>query len=371
MSKKIIDYLLSGLIWGLTALAVIIGGIFLYRNGYQDGFDDGCRGSTPDIVQSQSVSLHTADTVSNSYYYSGSNFPVLMSLYNKHTIENMRPEVSETVVTDYIPLKFSFGQLFPDTTDNYIRIDYPGSFFLVSITDFINGTFVNWEHFHIVFAGTSFYPDGVLVGSIGIGSNVTSSIANFNFDVRYFLVRVEQGYHGNSSLVKTHINFYDSNGNDIGFTFGITPGTAPGQNQLINSSYVSYVWSVTFPSDYSYSLTSRIYYLSTSLSDNEIYQSGVSYGNSVGYSRGLDDGYNDGYSKGEKVGKKLGFNEGVASANQYSFSSLLTAVVDAPIHVFIDLLNFEIMGYNLLNLVVGLLTFAVIVLVLKLILGGK
>ena len=83
----------------------------------------------------------------------------------------------------------------------------------------------------------------------------------------------------------------------------------------------------------------------------------------LSYRLGSEDGFVDGF--------RQGYDNGLNEQDVYTFGNLLTAVIDAPVGVFISMLDFNIMGFNLLNLVVGLLTLAVICLVIKLMLGGK
>lgn len=105
------------------------------------------------------------------------------------------------------------------------------------------------------------------------------------------------------------------------------------------------------------------------------YSSGFEDGNRIGYTSGLEEGYNSGLSegitRGDNQGYYRGFNEGVASANDYSFLSLMGAVVDAPIKAFTGLLNFNLLGFNMLNFFTGLLTLALILFIVSKILGGK
>lgn len=76
-----------------------------------------------------------------------------------------------------------------------------------------------------------------------------------------------------------------------------------------------------------------------------------------------DYGYRQGYAKGH--------TDGVAEHTDYSFLGLISAVVDAPIKAFSGLLEFKILGVNLKNFVLGLLTLAVIIIIIKIALGGK
>ena len=86
---------------------------------------------------------------------------------------------------------------------------------------------------------------------------------------------------------------------------------------------------------------------------NEGYQSGFSEGQSQGYNTGFGAGKNEGYSSG--------YAAGVAAGGNNSFMSLITAVIDAPITAFTSLLDFEILGYNMKDLALALLTAGLLV----------
>lgn len=105
----------------------------------------------------------------------------------------------------------------------------------------------------------------------------------------------------------------------------------------------------------------------------QAYQDGYNAGSSVGYNNGYtagkDIGYEQGYNGGFQVGKQQGFNEGVASANEYSFLGLLTSVVDAPLKVFYDMFDFEILGYNMSSFFLALLSICIVIAVVKVILA--
>lgn len=124
-------------------------------------------------------------------------------------------------------------------------------------------------------------------------------------------------------------------------------------------------------------LEPRTYYLMdpANFSDNEFYNSGYDTGYNAGYSAGNTDGntngYKDGYSAGENIGYGNGYNAGLEQSGKYSFNSLVGAVIDAPVSAFTSLLNFELLGVNILGLVTGLLSLAIIVLIIKLCMGGR
>lgn len=85
------------------------------------------------------------------------------------------------------------------------------------------------------------------------------------------------------------------------------------------------------------------------------------------YTNGYNDGYNTGYNAGKtegyNSGKADGINEGLAQQN--SFLTLTTAVVDAPVKVFTDLFDIEILGFNLKNVAIGLLGTALIIALIR------
>ena len=115
----------------------------------------------------------------------------------------------------------------------------------------------------------------------------------------------------------------------------------------------------------------RYYFLDNAdLSDNSYYQQGVADGNSVGYQSGYDYGYEKGILDGKTIGYGQGLEEGV-QVSGYSFLDLFGSVLDAPVKVILNLLNFEIFGFNMWNLFTGLITLAFVIFVIKLVLGGR
>ena len=62
-----------------------------------------------------------------------------------------------------------------------------------------------------------------------------------------------------------------------------------------------------------------------------------------------------------QAGYDKGYAAGVAAGGNNNFMSLITAVVDAPIKAFTSLLDFDILGYNMKNLALALLTAGLLV----------
>lgn len=125
--------------------------------------------------------------------------------------------------------------------------------------------------------------------------------------------------------------------------------------------------SYAFPTATSYAddFTSRYYYVSNNTSNE--YRDGYAKGHSVGFSEGEISGYSDGHKAGEIVGYNNGYSAGANAANKYTFFSLVSAVIDAPIQAFMGLFNFELLGINLAGFFTGLLTLAFIITIVRLI----
>ena len=70
---------------------------------------------------------------------------------------------------------------------------------------------------------------------------------------------------------------------------------------------------------------------------------------------------NEQYNQGQQAGYDSGYTAGIAAGGNNSFLSLITAVVDAPITAFTSLLNFDILGFNVKNVVLSLLTAALVI----------
>lgn len=67
------------------------------------------------------------------------------------------------------------------------------------------------------------------------------------------------------------------------------------------------------------------------------------------------------YNQGQQAGYNKGYSAGISDGGNNSFLSLITAVVDAPITAFTSLLNFDILGFNVKNVVLSLLTAALVI----------
>lgn len=82
-------------------------------------------------------------------------------------------------------------------------------------------------------------------------------------------------------------------------------------------------------------------------------------------------GYNKGYQEGKVAGREVGYAEGSKAQGDYTFLGLIGAVIDAPIEAFKGLFDFEILGVEMSSFVLSLLTLSVVIIVIRMALGGK
>ena len=88
--------------------------------------------------------------------------------------------------------------------------------------------------------------------------------------------------------------------------------------------------------------------------------------NQASYNAGYEAASADKNAYGEQR-YQAGKADGIASANEYTFERLISAVFDVPVQTVYGLFNFEILGVNILNFVLALLSLMVVVAILKLV----
>lgn len=90
------------------------------------------------------------------------------------------------------------------------------------------------------------------------------------------------------------------------------------------------------------------------------YENGYADGNSNGYDTGYDDGYADGFSQGV-----------TADDTAFTIFNGILTIGMLPINVFLAMFDFDILGINISNFVMSLLTVLVTLWVIRTISGGK
>lgn len=95
---------------------------------------------------------------------------------------------------------------------------------------------------------------------------------------------------------------------------------------------------------------------------------GWSYSSVIDFVGNYDKGYAEGQKYGETIGYNKGYAEGVDDANNYTFKSLISSVIDVPINAFRSLFNFDILGFNMANFFLSLLTLGAVLAIVRLVL---
>lgn len=93
------------------------------------------------------------------------------------------------------------------------------------------------------------------------------------------------------------------------------------------------------------------------------YQVGYDNGYSAGYAIGRDTSYSNGYS--------AGYAAGSAGAETGNFLTLFTTIADSQLVLLKGFLDFEFLGFNMLNFFKGLMTVLIAIMVVRLITSGS
>lgn len=115
-----------------------------------------------------------------------------------------------------------------------------------------------------------------------------------------------------------------------------------------------------------------------------LYSEGYDKGYIDGYDVGKTEGYDKGYIDGDQFGYNIGYDEGYNAITQETIDELesevltdgetfldfIFAIFDAPLNVIRTALDFEILGFNVSDLIFFILTLFLFVMVLKKIKGG-
>lgn len=80
----------------------------------------------------------------------------------------------------------------------------------------------------------------------------------------------------------------------------------------------------------------------------------------IAYSQGVSKGYNDGY----KNGYDIGYSAGVSS-DTGGFDALMFSIADVPVRIISSILNFEILGFNLMGFFMAIITLLLFVKLMK------
>lgn len=91
------------------------------------------------------------------------------------------------------------------------------------------------------------------------------------------------------------------------------------------------------------------------------------------YENGLNEGYKNGYTAGKNENTQSyydkGYSDGWAASGSGKFTSLFTAVIDAPVAAFTNLLDFQILGVDMKKFALALISLALVLAIVRFVLG--
>lgn len=83
------------------------------------------------------------------------------------------------------------------------------------------------------------------------------------------------------------------------------------------------------------------------------YNEGLTEGTNSGFDRGFEEGKHEGYNQGYEKGRIEGFQDGL---NEKGFEEIFWGILDTPFKILKDAFNFEIMGINVANILIGIVS---------------
>lgn len=316
-SKGISDYLYnSGLVYPLNVDTYVSTGGFSVKNGAE----------THNILSAKSVENHTNKNTTTVDIYSFMPYGVNGNLiYTQGAAPTVSADFNGTA--GYYGVKSSFAS---NGVSNVIKAGTPFSLdmaFARSSSNKISGVFTNVDY-TILFLDKSMTPiyyNSAFSGDYYINNTILGMSSESN------------GMLLSDVLTSGDVHFY----NFPVDVYGIMLISYHNANEIAHA----------------YSLTARFL---GDVKSQDAYDNGFSAGvNSIN----KNDIFNQGYTKG--------FSEGSAEGSNYTFMSLLGAVIDAPISAFTGMFDFTLLGVNLRSFILAMLTLAIVIVLIRIALGGK
>ena len=326
--------------------------------GYAFTYTDGNRKTAKIFTDADGNSTWCSQSYAYSNYFS-SQFMYLFSLFSVDLRVNQDTGVLEFKLhVSYYDLYDSQG--YQDNTGKSATQPYSYLYYMASTIDNFEGySLQSWLPLSELSGGSLLsvslydYLDGDFSetpGLQGLLIEIYKSSTDIDIDNIVSCRLSLDKYYASSNRTKFILRYLDKNNNYIDF--------------LINcgNSLIDY--------------PSRTYYLKDNynFTDNEYYNMGKQEGDSVGFNRGYSEGKKDGFKQGEEKGLIDGYidgyQKGTDDSGTYTFLSLVSSVIDAPMTYFTSLFNFELLGVNLQGFLMALFTLCVIVTLVKLCVGG-
>lgn len=196
--------------------------------------------------------------------------------------------------------------------------------------------------------------------------NLVSGTGASKYQITFFSTNTYTSFWDSISRVSFEITF---NNGSLSFLYKIsTPNSIDGPYLSVSFSVALYAGQTTcyytpfLSNTLSPYATVTLPLTSTNQGFQDIYATSQEWALGGIYTQDQYQNYgNQQYNQGQQAGYDKGYSAGIAAGDNNSFLSLITAVVDAPITAFTSLLNFEILGFNVKNVVLSILTAALVI----------
>lgn len=297
--------------------------------------------------------LASADSLDSSVVFNGSNLAVYFS-----TFTGRSPLQSGSTLTSYGGM-FLATNITPNSFNFALTMGFNDSYFQnfgFTIGSNITRSSVHWS------AGSSVLWN-MVHQSFGVVDNYfpLMYIVGTHFDANIKGVNISQVVCASGQISDTDLGASTRTLSVIVIRyFGADSG-----GNLDTSNFIEFAFLNNNLNNSQSRFQDRTYYFTRVDSDSASYSAGYSAGLDVGTASGQTAGYSAGYSAGDSVGYNRGYNAGINATNTYSFTNLISAVLDAPINAFTSLFNFEILGINLSSFLLALFTICVVLTVIK------
>ena len=323
-------------------------------NSYNDGYS---KGISDYLYNSGLVYPLNVDSYVSSGGFSVKDGSNTYNVLTAKLVENHTNNNSSTVdVYSFIPYGVNGNLIYTQGAAPTVSADFNGTAGYYGVKSSFGGNGVS----SVIKAGTPFSLDMAFARS---SSNRISGVyTNVDYTILFLDKSMNPIYYNSTYSGDYYINNtilgMGSESNGMLLSDVLTSGDVHFYNfpvDLYGIMIISYHNANEFA--HAYSLTAR--FLGDSKSQ-EAYDNGFSAGvNSIN----KNDIFNQGYTKG--------FSEGSAEGSNYTFMSLLGAVIDAPISAFTGMFDFTLLGVNLRSFILAMLTLAIVIVLIRIALGGK
>lgn len=258
--------------------------------------------------------------------------------------------VTQTEFLQYYPAWIQFFiNLWND--DNPFVYGYSYSDTTLAWSKTIN--FTNWEHIFYLEQIEDLYNNRDIKYQCLSGEFIATRNANEFFQTKR--VRLTFGLTGGGTFERNFLyHIYDRSDNINTLTDG----------DLLGAIYYFYNDGTTYAEIMNECL---VFPQNTDMANIIVQQLSNNY--ETGYNDGLNAGYNSGYNTGFQKGYLNGLHDTSHSETATTIFNGIFTVAMLPVNVFLGFMNFEVFGINISGLVSGLITVALVFIILRFIFG--